>query len=83
MNFKEMIAKDLTAVLGEQLSYEDILNLIEKPKVSSHGDYSFPVFSLSKIQRKAPNVIAEELSKSTNKLHQWGDTSTSSLKNQK
>ncbi|MGX4687108.1 arginine--tRNA ligase [Vagococcus sp. JNUCC 83] len=63
MNFKEMIAKDLTEVLGEQLKYEDILNLIEKPKTSSHGDYSFPVFSLSKIQRKAPNVIAEELSK--------------------
>lgn len=63
MNFKEMIAKDLAAVLGEQLSYEDILNLIEKPKASDHGDYSFPVFSLSKIQRKAPNMIAEELSK--------------------
>lgn len=63
MDFKEMIAKDLAAVLGEQLSYEEILNLVEKPKMSSHGDYSFPVFSLSKVQRKAPNVIAEELSK--------------------
>ncbi|MGG5318920.1 arginine--tRNA ligase [Enterococcus sp. AZ072] len=61
MNNKELIAAAIFQITQEQLTKEDILNLLETPKFTSHGDVAFPVFSLAKLYRKAPQKIAEEL----------------------
>lgn len=61
MDYKKQIVGDLQNVLGDVLRPEEIYNFIEVPKSNSHGDYAFPVFSLAKVYRKAPNTIAEEL----------------------
>lgn len=43
------------------LDLETIEKLIEIPPKPEMGDYAFPCFQLSKVMRKAPNMIAEEL----------------------
>ncbi len=43
------------------LDSETIEKLIEIPPKPEMGDYAFPCFQLSKVMRKAPNMIAEEL----------------------
>lgn len=47
-----------------ELDIETIEKLIEIPPKSEMGDYAFPCFQLSKVMRKAPNMIAEELKNS-------------------
>ncbi len=42
------------------LDINEIVSLIEIPK-QGMGDYAFPCFKLSKVMRKAPNLIAEEI----------------------
>jgi arginyl-tRNA synthetase len=39
----------------------DVDFVLEKPKDSSFGHYATPVFSLAKVMRKSPKLIAEEL----------------------
>ena len=36
--------------------------MIEKPKNQELGDLAFPCFTLAKLKRKSPNLIAQELS---------------------
>lgn len=60
MDTKNMIASEIAKVLPD-LDLETIANLLEKPKNASMGDLAFPVFSLAKVLRKAPNMIAAEL----------------------
>lgn len=45
----------------EDLSKEEIIDLIEIPPEEGMGDFAFPCFKLAKIFRKSPNIIAEEL----------------------
>lgn len=47
-----------------RLREEELTNLIEIPPNPEMGDYSFPCFTLSKKEKKAPNQIAEHLAKS-------------------
>ncbi|MCM3570660.1 arginine--tRNA ligase [Neobacillus mesonae] len=61
MNFKKELAEILTGVLDGEKTAADLELLIEKPKNAAHGDLAFPCFSLAKIKRKAPNLIAQEL----------------------
>lgn len=61
MNNQAIVAKTLHQALSEHLTYEQIENLLEKPKYAEHGDVAFPVFSLAKIYRKAPQQIATDL----------------------
>ncbi|MEG0551158.1 MAG: arginine--tRNA ligase [Vagococcus sp.] len=61
MDYKKQIVEDLQQAIGDVLSFEEIYNFLEVPKMSVHGDYAFPTFSLAKVYRKAPNMIAEEL----------------------
>ncbi len=61
MDYKKQIVTDLQAAIGDVLSAEELYNFLEVPKISTHGDFAFPTFSLAKVYRKAPNVIAEEL----------------------
>lgn len=60
MNTKQIIAEKM-ATLVPELDQETILNLLETPKNSDMGDLAFPVFSLAKVLRKAPQLIAAEL----------------------
>ena len=61
MNNKEIVAKALHDVLNEELTMDQIEQLLENPKSVDHGDVAFPAFSLAKIYRKAPQQIAAEL----------------------
>ena len=58
MNFKHEIATILKQVVDTPLN--EILDSIEVPANSLMGDFAYPCFRLSKIMKKAPNVIATE-----------------------
>lgn len=59
MNYKNKVAELIKA--NVELDVKVIENLIEIPPKTEMGDYAFPCFQLSKVMRKAPNIIAEEL----------------------
>ncbi|MRI82404.1 arginine--tRNA ligase [Aerococcaceae bacterium DSM 109653] len=61
MNSKQLLVDALAPALAEHLSADEILNLIEVPKDTSHGDLAFPVFQLARVFRKAPQQIAADL----------------------
>lgn len=61
MDYKKIIAKDLSAQLSEHLSLEDIYKLLENPKNDDHGDLAFPTFRLAKAFRKNPAEIANDI----------------------
>ncbi|MCF0240171.1 MAG: arginine--tRNA ligase, partial [Streptococcus gallolyticus] len=60
MDTKQLIADKISHIVPE-LDKETIVNLIETPKNTEMGDLAFPTFSLAKIMRKAPQMIASEL----------------------
>ena len=66
MNFKHDIATILSDEIKE-ISMEEIESMIEIPSNTEMGDYAFPCFKLSKIFRKSPNMIAEELAQKLEK----------------
>lgn len=59
MDYKKKIAELINSKVN--LEVEKIEQLIEIPPRPEMGDYAFPCFQLSKVMRKAPNMIAEEL----------------------
>ena len=59
MDYKKKIAELINSKVD--LEVEKIEQLIEIPPRPEMGDYAFPCFQLSKVMRKAPNMIAEEL----------------------
>lgn len=61
MENKNNILKALLPVVQGHLTESEIEGLIEVPTNSEFGDLAFPVFSLAKVYRQAPNKIAEEL----------------------
>lgn len=62
MNYKKELASILNGLLDQEISTVQLEPLIEKPKNPDHGDLAFPCFTLAKLKRKSPNVIATELS---------------------
>ena len=60
-DFKIAVASCLKEHI-EELTLEEITALIEVPPNKDMGDFAFPCFKLAKVFRKAPNMIAEELS---------------------
>ena len=60
-DFKVAVATCLKEHI-EELTLEEITALIEVPPNKEMGDYAFPCFKLAKVFRKAPNMIAAELS---------------------
>ncbi len=58
--FKEEIAKKIVQVI--ELDEKEIESYIERPKESSNGDYAFPCFRLAKELKKAPPMIAKDIS---------------------
>lgn len=61
MNNKEIVAKAIYDIVKEDLSLEQVAQLLENPKSVDHGDVAFPAFSLAKVYRKAPQQIAADL----------------------
>ncbi len=60
INFRKQVVKLIKSQVSD-LSEKEINSLIEIPPSYDMGDYAFPVFSLAKVFRKAPQMIAEEL----------------------
>lgn len=60
MDYKNYIAEKLNI---EGVSKEELASYIEIPKDSKMGDYALPCFKLSKVLRRPPVVIADELKK--------------------
>ena len=60
-DFKVAVATCLKEHIDE-LTLEEIIALIEVPPNKDMGDFAFPCFKLAKVFRKAPNIIAAELS---------------------
>ena len=58
---KEIVVDLLAKQLKGKLKKEEIERLVEIPPNDEMGDYAFPCFSLAKIERKSPLLIAEEL----------------------
>lgn len=65
MDYKNILVKRIKEHVD--MSEEKIEALIEIPPRPEMGDYAFPCFQLSKVLRKAPNLIAEELKTNINK----------------
>ena len=68
-NFKNTVASDLLNCIKKlssdiTLTKEDVMSMFEYPPDSTLGDIAFPCFKLSRILRKAPPVIAKEISES-------------------
>lgn len=68
MDNKQLIASELSKVV-ESLDQQTILNLLEQPKSSDLGDIAFPTFSLAKVERKAPQIIASEIAEKIDANH--------------
>lgn len=66
MDYKLTVAQALNEQIGDALSIDQIVNLLEKPKSVEHGDIAFPAFALAKTYRKAPQQIAIELGETVN-----------------
>lgn len=61
MNQQTIVVDALYPLLSDHLTKEDIQQLIEVPQHATHGDLAFPVFTLARVLRKAPPLIAQDL----------------------
>jgi len=59
MDYKMEIGKLLSSVVEKEAN--EIADLLEIPPQRNLGDYAFPCFTLARVMRKAPPVIASEL----------------------
>jgi len=66
MDFKGNVVKKIVELTGAEESV--ISSVIETPPTPDLGDLAFPCFSLAKIMRKAPPVIAKELEEKLNDI---------------
>ncbi len=65
MKYRNEIATyllDSLTTLGTQFTLEEVTRLLEVPKDPKMGDWAFPCFPLAKQLKKAPPLIAQELS---------------------
>ena len=53
MNNKDLVAKAVYDIVKDDLTLEQVEQLLENPKSAEHGDVAFPAFSLAKVYRKA------------------------------
>ena len=60
INFKAEVAQILSSKV-EELTIDEIIEMIEMPPDRQMGDYAFPCFKLAKLFRKAPNMIAKDI----------------------
>ena len=60
INFKEQISEAIEKVIN--VDSKKLETFIEEPKDQENGDYAFPCFRLAKELKKAPQIIAQEVS---------------------
>ncbi len=60
-DYKELISEIIVEQVPE-LTIEEAVGIVEVPTDEKMGDYAFPCFRLAKLLRKAPPIIAEEIS---------------------
>ena len=60
IDLKSITASAISSAV-ESVDYETVYSLLEFPPDEKLGDVSLPCFKLSKIMRKAPPVIANEI----------------------
>lgn len=65
MNYKALVAERIKECVDLELDV--IEKLIEIPPRPEMGDFAFPCFQLSKVLRKSPQMIAEDLKNKINK----------------
>ncbi len=66
MDYKKIIAEKLSDMTN--IAQADALGMLEVPQKSEMGDFALPCFKLSKVMRKSPVMIADELKEA------FGDT---------
>ena len=49
MNYKKIVAEQIAKTVGEHLSVDEIVSMIEVPKYANQGDLAFPAFTLAKV----------------------------------
>ncbi len=59
IDLKKKVAKKIVNAI--EVNEEEITKYIEIPPSSDMGDYAFPCFSLAKILKKSPQIIASEI----------------------
>lgn len=59
MDFKQKIS-EIVMNFEEDLSMQDVLDLIEVPPNTEMGDFAIPCFRFAKKYRKSPNMIAQD-----------------------
>ncbi len=64
---KEIVLELLEKNLKNKLKKEEIEKLIEIPPQQELGDFAFPCFTLSKLEKKSPIEISQELASKLNK----------------
>ncbi len=60
INYKDCIADILVEVI-DGIDRDEITQMIEMPSDDTMGDYAFPCFRLAKTLKKAPQIIAAEI----------------------
>lgn len=65
---KEIVLKLLEKELKGKLFRDEVVSLIEIPPQQEMGDFAFPCFSLAKIEKKNPMMIASELADKLRKI---------------
>ncbi|MEJ6400482.1 arginine--tRNA ligase [Nicoliella lavandulae] len=61
-DYKQQVADTIKQAIGDGVLDDAVIfDKIERPKNSKMGDFAFPAFVLSKVFKKAPQAIAEEL----------------------
>ena len=61
IDYKQKIAEIIEPAAGG-ITADEITEMVEIPSDSKMGDYAFPCFRLAKTMRKAPHLIAKEIS---------------------
>lgn len=65
MDYKKTIAQRIARIIN--IDAEEIEKMIEIPSDASLGDFALPCFKLSKVMKKSPKLIADELVSSIDK----------------
>lgn len=58
---KKIVAELIKDSLNSSITIEEIEQRLESPKDKSNGDLAYPCFTLAKVLKKSPAIIAEEL----------------------
>lgn len=64
MDYKKEIALLIKKQSSNSVKDQAILSLIEIPPPETKSDYAFPCFTLTKLLKKSPNIIASDLASS-------------------